>query len=89
MKTIIIVAILAFGMKLSTFTINESLQSQQKTTDTVKKELVDPVCKMKIKAKSSMNETYLYEKVNYTFCSASCKSKFVAQPTKYIKKPKS
>lgn len=89
MKTIIIVAILAFGMKLSTITINESTRSEQKVTDTLKKDLIDPVCKMKIRPKSSMNETYTFEKVNYTFCSATCKSKFVAQPTKYIKKPKS
>jgi YHS domain-containing protein len=88
MRTILIIGVLAFGVQLSTVTINESIQSQQKVTDTVKKELIDPVCKMKIRPKSSGNETYTYEKANYTFCSATCKNKFVAQPTKYLKKPK-
>lgn len=52
--------------------------------DSVKKVVVDPVCKMKIKANTS--KTTVYNKVTYSFCSESCKQKFVAEPAKYVKK---
>ena len=57
----------------------------RKTTliDSVKK-VVDPVCKMKIKANAS--KIAVYKKVTYNFCSESCKQKFVAEPAKYVKK---
>ncbi|TCD27105.1 YHS domain-containing protein [Pedobacter psychrodurus] len=60
--------------------------SGSKTTliDSAKKVLVDPVCKMKVKAGAS--KTTVYNKVIYNFCSESCKQKFVAEPTKYVKK---
>lgn len=51
--------------------------------DSTKKVLVDPVCKMKVKAQTA--KTTVYNKVPYSFCSESCKQKFVAEPTKYIK----
>ncbi|WP_316843703.1 YHS domain-containing protein [Pedobacter psychrodurus] len=52
--------------------------------DSAKKVVVDPVCKMKIKAETA--KTTVYNKVTYSFCSESCKQKFVAEPAKYIKK---
>lgn len=58
--------------------------SKTNPTDSAKKVLVDPVCKMKVKAGAA--KTTVYNKVTYSFCSESCKQKFVAEPAKYIKK---
>ncbi|WP_293313959.1 YHS domain-containing protein [Pedobacter sp. UBA5917] len=52
--------------------------------DSVKKVLVDPVCKMKIKPNTA--KTTVYNKITYNFCSESCKQKFLAEPAKYVKK---
>lgn len=52
-------------------------------TDTLKKDGIDPVCKMKVKAGST--KTVVYNKIVYGFCSESCKQKFVKEPSKYIK----
>lgn len=52
--------------------------------DSVKKVVTDPVCKMKVKAGASKNA--VYNKATYYFCSESCKQKFVAEPSKYVKK---
>jgi YHS domain-containing protein len=52
--------------------------------DSAKKATVDPVCKMKIKTGTA--KTTVYNKVTYSFCSESCKQKFIAEPAKYIKK---
>ncbi|MCX2491958.1 YHS domain-containing protein [Pedobacter sp. PF22-3] len=59
---------------------------QPKTSliDSAKKVVTDPVCKMKVKAGTSKNA--VYNKITYGFCSESCKQKFVAEPSKYIKK---
>lgn len=84
MKTIFLITVMALVLKLANQPNIERQQAAQQTTDTLK---VDPVCRMKLKAKSSTYQSYTHEKVNYTFCSASCKQKFVAQPAKYIKKP--
>ncbi len=88
MKTTIIVGIMALGIKLSAFSPIEPQSNPQKTTDSLKKEWTDPVCGMKLKPKTSGYQSHTHEKVNYMFCSTSCKNKFVAQPAKYIKKPK-
>ncbi|RBQ07679.1 YHS domain-containing protein [Pedobacter miscanthi] len=52
--------------------------------DSAKKVIIDPVCKMKIKANTS--KTTVYNKITYNFCSESCKQKFLAEPAKYVKK---
>jgi YHS domain-containing protein len=57
--------------------------SKTSPIDSAKKTTVDPVCKMKVKAQTT--KTTVYNKVTYSFCSESCKHKFVAEPTKYIK----
>lgn len=52
--------------------------------DSAKKVVTDPVCKMKIQAATA--KTTVYNKVSYFFCSESCKQKFIAEPTKFVKK---
>lgn len=52
--------------------------------DSAKKATVDPVCKMKVKVQTA--KTAVWNKVIYSFCSESCKQKFVAEPAKYVKK---
>ncbi|RZL48018.1 MAG: YHS domain-containing protein [Pedobacter sp.] len=49
---------------------------------------IDPVCKMKIDPKSKTIVNYVYEKIEYTFCSDVCKKSFIKKPIKYIKKQK-
>nr|WP_276904325.1 YHS domain-containing protein [Pedobacter kyonggii] len=58
--------------------------SKTNLIDSVKKVLVDPVCKMKVRAQTA--KTTVYNKIIYTFCSESCKQKFIAEPARYIKK---
>jgi YHS domain-containing protein len=57
--------------------------SKTSPIDSAKKATVDPVCKMKVKAQTA--KTMVYNKVTYSFCSESCKQKFVTEPAKYIK----
>jgi YHS domain-containing protein len=61
-------------------------ETQQKiaVSDTLKKDGIDPICKMKVKAGNT--KTVVFEKLTYGFCSESCKKEFVANPKKYIKK---
>lgn len=59
-------------------------QQQEKPVDTLKKDSIDPVCGMKVKAGSTRTSTF--EKVVYGFCAESCKKKFEMEPTKYLKK---
>jgi len=82
-----ILAIILIGLTTIALKSNaNSIFDGSKTNfiDSAKKVLVDPVCKMKIKANAS--KTTVYNKVTYCFCSESCKQKFVAEPTKYVKK---
>ncbi|WP_036669163.1 YHS domain-containing protein [Pedobacter borealis] len=58
--------------------------SKTSPIDSAKNATVDPVCKMKVKAQTA--KTTVYNKVTYSFCSESCKQKFVAEPAKYVKK---
>jgi Cu+-exporting ATPase len=44
--------------------------------------LIDPVCGMSVKADSPHQATH--EGHDYRFCSASCRSKFVADPARYL-----
>ncbi|RZK91808.1 MAG: YHS domain-containing protein, partial [Pedobacter sp.] len=52
--------------------------------DTLKKDGIDPICKMKVKAGTT--KTVVFDKVTYGFCSESCKKTFSQSPTKYLKK---
>ena len=45
-------------------------------------ELLDPVCKMTVTAQSK--HSHSHENHTYYFCSAGCKSKFSANPSKYL-----
>ena len=44
--------------------------------------LIDPVCKMTVTAQSQ--HSYVFEHTAYYFCSAGCKSKFIALPSNYL-----
>lgn len=48
------------------------------------KDLKDPVCRMKVKKTSKITTTH--KEKPYSFCSESCKEKFVKNPEKYSKK---
>ncbi|MBE9600711.1 YHS domain-containing protein [Pedobacter sp. MC2016-24] len=52
--------------------------------DTLRKDDIDPVCKMKVKA--GITRTHVHYKTVYGFCSEGCKKSFVKQPEKYLKK---
>lgn len=60
------------------------LNAYQQQVDTLKKNGIDPVCKMKVKAGSI--KTHMHNKVVYGFCSDGCKKSFIKQPEKYLKK---
>ena len=59
-------------------------QTKPLATDTLKKDGIDPICKMKVKAGNTRTSTV--DKLTYGFCSESCKKTFNANPKKYIKK---
>ena len=46
----------------------------------------DPVCGMQVDASRPVRHQATYNGTTYTFCSESCKSKFVADPAKYAMK---
>lgn len=78
---------MALGISLCAFNSKASEligKGKSMRIDSTKKTLVDPVCKMKVKAETA--KTMVYNKVTYNFCSESCKQKFVTEPAKYIKK---
>ena len=52
--------------------------------DTLKKDSVDPVCKMKVK--TGTTRTHTYNNVVYGFCAESCRKSFIKKPEKYLKK---
>lgn len=60
------------------------IKQNQIATDTLKKDGIDPVCKMKVKTGNT--KTVVFEKITYGFCSEGCKKAFAANPKKYIKK---
>lgn len=86
MKSLVIIASLVFAttamtnvkIPLKNLKINELI------IDTLKKDGIDPVCKMKVKLGTTKTNTF--EKVTYGFCSESCKKTFMLAPKKYIKK---
>ncbi|MCZ4243709.1 YHS domain-containing protein [Pedobacter punctiformis] len=63
---------------------NHLTNNSKLLTDTLKKDGIDPVCKMKVRAGNIKTATY--DQLVYGFCSESCKQKFVKEPAKYIKK---
>jgi YHS domain-containing protein len=82
-----IVLIFALGMAfLQVYSANQQteIKQQKEVTDTLKKDGIDPICKMKVKAGNT--KTVVFEKITYGFCSESCKKTFSADPKKYIKK---
>ncbi|WP_316803433.1 YHS domain-containing protein [Pedobacter nototheniae] len=84
MKRLIITTLIALVAMLTLkATENHFTNPDTPLTDTLKKEGIDPVCKMKVKAGST--KTVVYNKVVYGFCSESCKQKFVKEPVKYTK----
>lgn len=80
------VLILALGLVFSqvfSANVQTEIKQQKVTLDTLKKDGIDPICKMKVKAGNT--KTIVFEKVTYGFCSESCKKSFAANPKKYIK----
>ena len=80
------VLILALALAFSqAFSANEQteIKQQKAAVDTLKKDGIDPICKMKVKAGNT--KTIVFEKVTYGFCSEICKKTFAADPKKYIK----
>lgn len=63
---------------------NADCFSQPMAMDTLRKDDIDPVCKMKVKA--GITRTHIHNKTVYGFCSDGCKKSFVKQPEKYLKK---
>ena len=80
------VLILPLGLAfLQAFSANvqTEIKQQKVAVDTLKKDGIDPICKMKVKAGNT--KTVVFEKATYGFCSESCKKTFAANPKKYIK----
>lgn len=85
MKTINI-ALILIGFTVTAFHANatKTVDSQKfAVVDSLPKNLIDPVCKMKVPANAE--KTSVFNKKTYYFCSESCKKKFTATPAKYIK----
>lgn len=85
MKKITLIITLTFT-SLQVFSLNSKIEvkQQQVLADTLKKDGIDPVCKMKVKA--GHTKTAVFNKITYGFCSESCKKSFAANPKKYVKK---
>ena len=80
-------ATILIGLTMLAFTANAQHQGHDQkpaVKDSVQKVFIDPVCKMKVKPNAE--KSAVHNKVTYYFCAESCKNKFVAEPTKYIKK---
>lgn len=85
MKKVVLILALGFAFLQVFSEIHKTELKQQPTiTYTLKKDGIDPVCKMKVKAGNT--KTVVFNKVTYGFCSESCKKTFVADPKKYLKK---
>ena len=48
--------------------------------------VIDPVCGMKVDPAQTPHR-HTHQDHTYSFCSASCRSKFIADPAKYLKEP--
>lgn len=86
MTKLLIVASLCFATAAVENATNLPTLEQTKplSTDTLKKDGIDPICKMKVKAGNTRTSTV--DKVTYGFCSESCKKTFNANPKKYTKR---
>jgi YHS domain-containing protein len=85
MKKVVLILALGFlFLKVFSAKYETELQQQQTITDSLKKDGLDPVCKMKVKTGNT--KTVVFNKVTYGFCSESCKKTFAADPKKYLKK---
>ncbi len=83
-KTLLTIGLsLAFIQFINASNLTET-QQKIAVSDTLKKDGIDPICKMKVKAGNT--KTVVFEKKTYGFCSESCKKTFAADPKKYIKK---
>lgn len=81
-----IILIVALGLTFAPIFNAISNPKIQQDPVEVKTRVVDPVCKMKIDPKSKNTLNHVHEKVNYAFCSETCKKGFLKKPEKYIKK---
>jgi YHS domain-containing protein len=84
MKKLIYMLGVVLLLSISAVKANDMVASGTLQADTLKKDAIDPVCKMKVKAGNT--RTAVYEKTVYGFCSEGCRKRFVAEPKKYIKK---
>ncbi len=86
MKTLVIITSIVFATAtmVNANSLSKDLKIKKLATDTLKKDGIDPVCKMKVKLGTTKTNTF--EKVTYGFCSESCKKTFMLAPKKYIKK---
>ena len=79
---IILIGLTVFGIKSNVSSKINNLKLI--VIDSTQKKVIDPACKMNIKPEGA--KTTIYNKITYYFCSESCKQKFTAAPSKYIKK---
>jgi YHS domain-containing protein len=71
-STIIIVLVISGTVPANT---NSIRSTKEVGIDTLKKDGIDPVCKMKVKAGNT--KTHVQDKIIYGFCSDACKKMFV------------
>lgn len=83
MKTFLILLFSSSLIFSRTTTYVEQKAKDQVSQDTLKKDGIDPVCKMKVKAGNT--KTAMFNKTLYGFCSESCRKSFAKEPKKYIK----
>lgn len=84
-KTSFIGAVILIAMtSIQVNAYNSKNTNENVIADSLQKTEIDLVCKMKVKPKQS--KVFTVNKKDYYFCSESCKQKFMATPTKYIKK---
>lgn len=85
-KLLIIIIITAIVQLTKANILSKRCPTPAIATDTLKRDSIDPVCKMKVKAGNAT--TVVYDKTTYAFCSESCKKAFNKTPEKYVKKKK-
>jgi len=86
MKKIIFICFIGFALNAMASPIlsGRLIPAENVAVDTLKKDGIDPVCKMNVKAGTAI--TAVHDKVVYGFCSESCKKAFQKAPLKYLKK---
>lgn len=81
MKKLLIIPALLLALNTSYAQAQEPTKKKKEQT---KMELKDPVCHMKVSKDAKIVATH--KDHQYGFCSESCKTRFVANPEKYVKK---